>query len=170
LRLAVRTSAASRSAAAELPDAITAADTMDVSVVKVPFSLTAVAILLSGFAAMGMEIVWFRHLSSLLGSFRSVLSLILTVILVGAVVGSLAVGFWLLPALGVQRTVTVLALAVLLGIVPLCVAASSARAPRKRRVAAVAAGSVLALGVAVIVWARLPADFLVNRTLWPLRP
>src|SRR5947208_5737360 len=43
---------------------------------------------------------------------------------VGAVVGSLAVGFWLLPALGVQRTVTVLALAVLLGIVPLCVAAS----------------------------------------------
>ena len=260
---------------------------MNVGVAKVPFSLTAVAILFSGFAAMGMEIVWFRHLSSLLGSFRSVLSLILTVILVGiwlgslaggylhrlvgrpvvlyvvaqavfvisalgalmaaetrgalseqqttaltlasgwtaaalglwgsflpilrelgvpalmmgfayplanaiaqdaeqvvgrragllyvantvgAVVGSLAVGFWLLPALGMQRTVTVLALAVLLGIVPLCVAARPSRAPQKRRVAAVPAVSVLALGIAVIVWARLPADFLINRTLWPLRP
>src|SRR5439155_1043132 len=191
LRLAARTSAASRSAAAEVPDAITAADTMDVSVVKVPFSLTAVAILLSGFAAMGMEIVWFRHLSSLLGSFRSVLSLILTVILVGIWLGSLAGGYlhrlvgrpvvlyvvaqavFVISALGAlmaAETRGVLARPVLLGIVPLCVAASSARAPRKRRVAAVAAGSVLALGVAVIVWARLPADFLVNRTLWPLRP
>ncbi len=287
LRLAVRTSGASGSAAADVRDAITTAGTMNVGVTKVPFSLTAVAILFSGFAAMGMEIVWFRHLSSLLGSFRSVLSLILTVILVGiwlgslaggylhrlvgrpvvlyvvaqavfvisalgalmaaetrgalseqqttaltlasgwtaaahglwgsflpilrelgmpalmmgfayplanaiaqdaeqvvgrragllyvantvgAVVGSLAVGFWLLPALGMQRTVTVLALAVLLGIVPLCVAARPARAPQKRRVAALPAVAVLALGIAVIVWARLPADFLINRTLWPLRP
>jgi spermidine synthase len=285
LRLAVKASAESVSAdLGRLAPAVT----MNVSVVKgIPFSLTAVAILLSGFAAMGMEIVWFRHLSSVLGSFRSVLSLILTVILVGiwlgslaggylhrlvgrpvalyvlaqavfvisalgglmaaetrdalagqqttaltltsgwmaearglwrsflpilrelgapalmmgfayplanaiaqdaehvvgrragllyvantvgAVMGSLAVGFWLLPALGMQRTVTVLALAVLLGIVPLCVAARSAHAPQMRWVAAVPAGSVLALGLAVLVWARLPADFLVNRTLWPLRP
>jgi spermidine synthase len=89
---------------------------------------------------------------------------------VGAVGGSLAVGFWLLPALGMQRTVTVLALAVLLGIVPLCVAARPAGAARKRREAVVPAASVIALGVAVVVWARLPVDFLVNRTLWPLRP
>src|SRR5215470_334384 len=283
LRLAARPSSEST---ADVPGATTMADAMSVGPVKVPFSLTALAILLSGFAAMGMEIVWFRHLSTLLGSFRSVFSLILTVILVGiwlgslaggylhrligrpvvlfvaaqavfvisalgalmtsetrsvlaghqmsaltltseltaaarglwgsfvpilrelgipalmmgfayplanaiaqdaehvvgrragllyvantlgAVAGSLAVGFWLLPALGMQRTVTVLAVAVLLGIVPLCVAAS-ARAGHKRRVAWVPAGAVLALGLAAIIWMRLPADFLVNRTLWPLRP
>src|SRR5207249_511407 len=270
LRLAATTSAESGSAAAHVPAVITAADTMDVGAVKVPFSLTAVAILLSGFAAMGMEIVWFRHLGSLLGSLRPVLSLILTVILigiwlgslaggylhrrvgrpvvlyvvaqavfiisalvalmaaetrgvlaghprlsflpilrelgvpalmmgfayplanaiaqdaehvvgrragllyvantVGAVGGSLAVGFWLLPALGIQRSVTVLALAVLLGLVPLCLAARPTGAQRKRLAVAVPVASVVALGVAVIVWARLPADFLVNRTLWPLRP
>ena len=32
---------------------------------------------------MGMEILWFRHLSILLGGFRAVFSLLLTVILVG---------------------------------------------------------------------------------------
>src|SRR5262249_8740157 len=206
------------SASAEGPRVMTTAEAMSGGAVKMPFSLTALAILLSGFAAMGLEIVWFRHLSSLLGSFRSVLSLILTVILVGiwlgslaggylhrlvgrpvvlyvvapavfvisalgalmgaetrrvverglggsflpilrelglpalmmgcayplanaiaqdaahvvgrragvlyfantvgAVAGSLAAGFWLLPALGMQRTVTVLALAVLAGVVP----------------------------------------------------
>jgi spermidine synthase len=270
LRLAATTSTESGSAAAHVPAVITAADTMDVGAVKVPFSVTAVALLLSGFAAMGMEIVWFRHLGSLLGSLRSVLSLILTAILigiwlgslaggylhrrvghpvvlyvvaqavfiiatlgalmaaetrgllaghprlsflpilrelgvpalmmgfayplanaiaqdaehlvgrragllyvtntVGAVGGSLAVGFWLLPALGIQRSVTVLALAVLLGLVPLCLAARPTRAQRTRVTVAVPVASVVALGVAVIVWARLPADFLVNRTLWPLRP
>jgi spermidine synthase len=93
LRLAATTSAESGSAAASVPAAITAADTMDVGAMKVSFSLTAVAILLSGFAAMGMEIVWFRHLGSLLGSFRPVLSLILTVILIGIWLGSLAGGY-----------------------------------------------------------------------------
>ena len=32
-----------------------------------------------GFAAMGMEIVWFRHMTILLGGFRAVFSLLLTV-------------------------------------------------------------------------------------------
>jgi spermidine synthase len=54
----------------------------------------ALAIFLSGLAAMGMEIVWFRHLSSLFGSYRSVLSLILTVVLVGIWLGALT-GGWL---------------------------------------------------------------------------
>ena len=36
-----------------------------------------------GFAAMGMEILWFRHVSILLGGFRAVFSLLMTVILVG---------------------------------------------------------------------------------------
>jgi spermidine synthase len=48
---------------------------------------------MSGFAAMGTEIVWFRHLSILLGGFRAVFSLLLTVILAGIGAGSLAAGF-----------------------------------------------------------------------------
>src|SRR5499426_2529433 len=88
LRLAARRSGLPASA-----EALGASAAGGVGAVKVPFSLTAVAILLSGFAAMGMEIVWFRHLSTLLGSFRSVLSLILTVILVGIWLGSLAGGY-----------------------------------------------------------------------------
>jgi spermidine synthase len=288
LRLAARSSVESESVDSEVPAAITIAGTVNARPVSgAPLSLTALAILLSGFAAMGMEIVWFRHLSALLGSFRSVLSLILTVILigiwlgslaggylhrrfghpvvlyvlaqavfvmsalgglaaaetraamaghqttaltlasgwtaearglwkslrpvlselavpalmmgfayplanaiaqdaeravgrragllylantVGALAGSLAVGFGLLPALGMQRTVTVLALAVLLGVVPLCLAARKAHAERKRSAAVALGGSLAALAVAVLVWARLPADHLVNRTLWPLRP
>lgn len=52
--------------------------------------LVGVAIFLSGFVAMALEIIWFRHLSAVFGSFRSVLSAILTVILVGIWLGSMA--------------------------------------------------------------------------------
>ena len=55
---------------------------------------TAVAIALSGFAAMGMEIVWFRHVSILLGEYRAVFSLLLAIVLSGIGIGSLA-GGWL---------------------------------------------------------------------------
>jgi predicted membrane-bound spermidine synthase len=51
-----------------------------------------VALVLSGFAAMGMEIVWFRHFTILLGQFRAVFSLLLTVILLGIGLGALASG------------------------------------------------------------------------------
>jgi len=54
--------------------------------------LTAVALAMTGVAAMGMEILWFRHFTILLGGFRAVFSLLLTVILVGIGVGSLAGG------------------------------------------------------------------------------
>jgi len=54
---------------------------------------TALALAMTGFAAMGMEIVWFRHFSILLGEFRAVFSLLLAVILLGIGVGSLAGGF-----------------------------------------------------------------------------
>ena len=53
----------------------------------------ALALALSGFAAMGMEILWFRHLTILLGGFRAVFSLLLTIILIGIGCGSLASGF-----------------------------------------------------------------------------
>src|SRR5262245_18415676 len=44
---------------------------------------TSVALALSGYAALGMEIIWFRHFSIMLGAFRAVFSLLLTVILLG---------------------------------------------------------------------------------------
>ena len=55
--------------------------------------LTSVALTLAGLAAMGMEILWFRHFTMLLGGFRAVFSLLLAVILIGIGVGSLAGGF-----------------------------------------------------------------------------
>ncbi len=53
---------------------------------------TSLGLALIGFAGMGMEIVWFRHLTVLLGGFRAVLSLLLTVILAGICLGALAGG------------------------------------------------------------------------------
>ena len=41
----------------------------------------------AAFAAMGMEIVWLRHFTLLLGGFRAVFSLVLTIVLVGIGVG-----------------------------------------------------------------------------------
>jgi spermidine synthase len=49
----------------------------------------AVALALSGFAGLGLEILWFRHFSIMLGAFRAVFALLLTVILVGMGAGSL---------------------------------------------------------------------------------
>ena len=51
-----------------------------------------VALALLGFAAMGMEILWFRHFTILLGQFRAVFSLLLTIILLGIGAGALASG------------------------------------------------------------------------------
>jgi spermidine synthase len=53
----------------------------------------AIALALSGFAGLGMEILWFRHFSIMLGAFRSVFALLLTVILVGIGAGSLIASF-----------------------------------------------------------------------------
>jgi len=53
----------------------------------------AAAIFLSGFAAMGMEILWFRFLTSALGQYRLVFSLLLFEILVGLWLGSIAGGY-----------------------------------------------------------------------------
>jgi spermidine synthase len=54
--------------------------------------LTGAAILLSGFCAMGVELLWFRQFSIVLGSHRAVFSLLLTVILAGIWLGALAGG------------------------------------------------------------------------------
>ena len=51
--------------------------------------LVAVALALSGFAALGFEILWFRHFTVLLGGFRAVFALLVVVILAGIATGSL---------------------------------------------------------------------------------
>ncbi len=48
---------------------------------------------LAGFAGLGLEILWLRHASIMLGGFRSVFALLLTVMLVGIGAGSLAGGW-----------------------------------------------------------------------------
>ena len=55
---------------------------------------TGAALFLSGLAALGMEILWFRFLMNVIGSYRAVFSLLLTVILLGICFGSL-LGGWL---------------------------------------------------------------------------
>jgi len=48
----------------------------------------AVALLLTGFAAMGLELVWLRFLGGALGPYRGVLALVLATVLVGLALGS----------------------------------------------------------------------------------
>ncbi|MFT3770939.1 MAG: tetratricopeptide repeat protein [Minicystis sp.] len=70
-------------------------------------ALTAAAIALTGFAGMGMEIVWLRFLSGALGQFRAVFSLLLTVILVGMWAGAL-LGGWIHRRFGRPATAYVI--------------------------------------------------------------
>ena len=67
-------------------------DTLVHSVASVRWASLALA--LSGFAALGMEMLWLRHLSVLLGGFRAVLSLLLTVMLLALGIGAL-LGGWI---------------------------------------------------------------------------
>src|SRR6185295_7468002 len=55
--------------------------------------MVSVVLVLTGFSAMGMEILWFRDFSILLGEFRAVFSLLLAVILLGMGAGSLLGGY-----------------------------------------------------------------------------
>lgn len=55
-------------------------------------ALTAGAIFLSGFGAMGMEILWFRYIGAALGARRATFSLLLCVVLLGIWLGSIAGG------------------------------------------------------------------------------
>jgi len=52
----------------------------------------ATALGLSGVAAMGLEVIWFRFLSSALGAFRAALSVTLAVVLVGLWAGAVLAG------------------------------------------------------------------------------
>jgi spermidine synthase len=59
-----------------------------------PRALAACAALfVSGFAALGMELSWFRGLSASLGAYRAVFSIVLALLLVGIWLGSVAGGW-----------------------------------------------------------------------------
>ena len=81
---------------------------------------TALALLLSGFAGMGMEIVWLRHFGVLLGGFRAVFSLVITIMLVGMGAGALLGGALekrtSRPALLLMAVQGLLVVAILLGL------------------------------------------------------
>lgn len=61
---------------------------------SLPVGATGAALFFTGFATIGMEILWFRYLITLIGAYRAVFSLLLTVILLGIFAGSL-LGGWL---------------------------------------------------------------------------
>ena len=87
----------------------------------------------------------------------------------GAVCGSLAAGFWLLPAAGLQTSVTILATVGGLAVLPFAVlSADGAAGPssdraRVRRVRVVAACASGAAALALVFWLRLPADHVIRR-------
>jgi spermidine synthase len=60
---------------------------------RIPVAAAAATLVLTGAAGMGMEILWFRDFSILLGEFRAVFALLLAVILLGMGAGSLAGGY-----------------------------------------------------------------------------
>jgi spermidine synthase len=57
-----------------------------------PIVAAGIALSLIGFAGLGMEILWFREATILLGGFRAVFALLLTVVLTGTGIGALAGG------------------------------------------------------------------------------
>src|SRR5438876_11810531 len=77
----------------------------------------------------------------------------------GAVCGSLAAGFVLLPHLGIQGSATALTIAGALAMVPLYLAAHGAA--KGDRLGAALAGSAIACAAALGVWFRLPSDVVI---------
>ena len=59
----------------------------------IPVRVAEATLMTTGFAGMGMEILWFRHFSILLGEFRAVFALLLGVVLLAMGAGSLAGGY-----------------------------------------------------------------------------
>jgi spermidine synthase len=80
----------------------------------------------------------------------------------GCVLGSLAAGFWLLPAVGIQGAAGVAAAAALLGLAALLHA--TLRLERASRV--LAGGAFVATALALAAWQLLPQGWLVQRSLW----
>lgn len=117
------------------------------------------ALALSGFAGMGIEVVWFRHLSILLGQFRAVFALLLTVILAGIAAGSVLAG-----GLERRRLNPVSSWAVLQGLFVLGVLGGLLTADGRAidEAVRVEGRGVLAGAEASSVWRRLWGDFAFN--------
>jgi spermidine synthase len=131
------------------------------SALAVPW--TCLTLAMCGFAAMGMEILWFRHFTILLGGFRAVFSLLLTVILIGIGAGSLLSGL-LRPARPAHWLMVVQGLFIAFSLLGLAVADASGieRAVMADRVYQAAAGSAAALGTSAYGWTRPLADLWFN--------
>jgi spermidine synthase/Flp pilus assembly protein TadD len=85
---------------------------------------------------------------------------------IGAVCGSLATGFALLPFLGIQRSATVLTIAAALAMVPLSILSrerSPAASPGTGIGTVSLAGATLAAVVALVLWAWLPSGYVIRR-------
>jgi spermidine synthase len=121
-----------------------------------PIGPAALAIFLGGFAGMGMEIVWLRFLSSGLGEFRFVFSLLVASILAGIWLGSTAAG-WLESRLGHVRLLWGASMA---GFVVSTIALMCAFDPETKRLVQLADGAG-GLGVQagewLLLWRRLKA-------------
>ena len=87
----------------------------------------------------------------------------------GGVAGSLGAGFALLPALGIQRTATMLALVAAFAALPLYFASGGARRAEPGRLRALAT-SLLVSTTAIWWWVNLPSDYVLSRALlFPLQ-
>ena len=82
----------------------------------------------------------------------------------GGVAGSLGAGFALLPALGIQRTATVLALVAASAALPLYFASGGARRAEPGRLRALAT-SLLVSTTAIWWWFNLPSTYVLSRAL-----
>jgi predicted membrane-bound spermidine synthase/tetratricopeptide (TPR) repeat protein len=86
----------------------------------------------------------------------------------GAVCGSLAAGFLLLPTLGIQGSAAALTIAGALAVVPLYFAGRASEpvdAGAGNRLRAAFAGSLLLGGIALGLWFLLPSDYVIARAL-----
>jgi len=119
-------------------------------------SAIAVALALTGCAVMGLEMLWLRHFTILLGGFRSVFSLVLTVLLVANGAGALA-GGWLFRRLGRPADLLVGSYALLVAATLAGLAWSSAEAlaMRGQAVAAVLASMGPARRTLAEIWFNL---------------
>jgi len=88
----------------------------------------------------------------------------------GAVCGSLAAGFLLLPSLGMQASATLLLVAAALTVIPLTLAMGSGLdsigANRRRSIGAPLATAALS-GLAIALWLRLPANYVIAHAQIP---
>ena len=127
------------------------------------FALVSIsmALALSGFASMGMEMVWFRHFTIMLGGFRAVFSTLLTVVLIGIGAGSL------LSALVQRRTSRPTHwLMAVQGLFVMCSAAGLAMADGAEIDRVAAAGSMAPAVLGPVAEGALAGWTLVLQQLW----